>query len=164
MTTKKKQDDSQKKGYDNGLTIRVAKTTLVEWQKVFQKYRIEIFSYNFKKMAEKQFFVAILSHWKLSLGDDLKGADSNFWESVTSPGNRKSDRTVSREDTDSTFFGLKRWETEDYFNVMFSYVQQNSNKTDFDASMYSTSYFFYDMVDYAKANIKGIIALTKENE
>lgn len=162
--TAKKQDIDQKKNYEVGLTIRISKNALVEFQEVFLKYRVLIYAHNFKKKAEKEFFVDTLSYWKQQFGDDFKKANANFLESVKSPGNRRTDRSFPMEMTKSTFFGLQAVEYDLYFDVMFSYAEKNMGKSGFDASVFSTSYFFYDVIDFAKANIKGIANFNIEKE
>lgn len=158
-----KQSLKSKKGYDRGLTIRVSKDTLIEWEKTYQKFRLELFIHSFKKFAEKDFFRQIVLYWKEELvaAGEFHEVEENFLESVTKPGNRKTDRTVMKDESASTFFGVSREEIADYFNLMFSFIKL---KSEGDVSMYSTSYFFYDFVDYAKKNVSGIIQHTKNND
>ncbi|QKX07705.1 hypothetical protein HN014_22155 (plasmid) [Aquimarina sp. TRL1] len=155
-----KKDHSKQQGYERGVRIQLHKDTLAIFFKLRKKYELAIFNENYKTVDQKHFFVAIIDFYinKLIKEGLYNEAPETFIASVTKKGRRrKTERSCSAENREDIFFGVSSKSYKDYFDIMYSFIK---NDETLDPRVFSTSYFFYDLVDFTKKNIKEIIELS----
>lgn len=145
------------KNYEKSITFSIHKELSNTFHSLFKQYEIAIFDHNYEIIDQKQFFTTVISFYVDILKEqkDFKIAPEGFLKSVTRKGRRATtDRTRKLEDRSHLFLGITKNTYDDYFNIMFSFIKMNN---DLDPTVFSTSYFFYDLVDFITENIEEII-------
>ena len=120
-------------------------------------FQIEVFKECFCKASQPFFFTTVLKVFKedLEAKDAYKKAPAKFIESVTRKGKRKqTNRSTSAEDKTYLYINLSEEIFDVYFDIMFSYIRQNP---DLDPTVFTTSYFIHDVINYAEKHQEIII-------
>ncbi|QKX07704.1 hypothetical protein HN014_22150 (plasmid) [Aquimarina sp. TRL1] len=148
---------------EKGFKLVVHYQTFDRFMVCQRKYEDLIYKKFRTTRARKYFLTATIQYWVdyLKSNNLYKEAPGNFIYNATRKGRRKkNERSFSSSEKVEEFFGISNQIYTSYFDLMFSFVEANNK---LDPSIFTTSYFFYDLVDFTEKHIDKIIQWEIDN-
>ncbi|GAA4277501.1 hypothetical protein [Aquimarina mytili] len=156
-------DHSKQQGYEKALKVVIHRDAFQRFNVCSRKYDDAFYETYKATLARKFFLQDVISYYVKFLENQnlYKTAPDNFIYNATKKGRRKkNDRSFSSDEKVAEFFGVTQKSYDEYLNVMYSYFESKDN---LDPSIFTTGYFFYDLIDFTEKHITSIIEYAKEN-